>query len=485
MSIIKINKINETRAINEEVNVVGVKSCRFKLHSTGNFKTLSKIKVKLILGFPTNIIAEVDLRDNYDLRIIYAENKTNDRVIVYTKNSDHIVSIFKRQDNNLYCLERKNSHRETIFSIREILNCQKLNNSQIDRMYRVHEMHKRMGYLSLENLHEMLKNNTISGKFSEGEIGPKDVNSYRTHLHSKICNGCNLAKMDSQPASPIDRAEIPDKPGTLHADVMFITHDRGKLTFMVGIDEQSAMTFSVMMKSTDVGEMISAIDLIKNCYARFNHKVDVIHFDGDKGVDNEGFKAHNYSQNTDVDCHTPGRHARRAEAAIKLIKRTFKAVIVGLDYPCPIALYPYAIRWCTQCINLASKTGNKVISPWTIFTDRKVQFENHFNAKFGDIVTTRARAADNDRPKSNKPITTFGIILCRDEGLKGIYLIMDLESKKVIKRRQFKLYKGERNNVILDRIKSLGYASANTSFGHVAENIISVSEMDENENEGA
>ncbi len=285
--------------------------------------------------------------------------------------------------------------------------------------------------------------------------------------------------MDSQSSAVIDHKEIPEKPGTLHADVMFITHDYGKFTYMIGIDEQSAMTFAVLMKNTDTDEMKKALDLIRDHYCRFKHTLDIIHFDGDRGIDNNDFKAANYRQQTNVDSHTPGRHARRAEAAVKLVKRTFKATIVGMDYPCPVALYPYAIRWCIQCINLTSKEGNKIMAPWTIFTEQKLQFENHFNCKFGDIVITRARADDSDRPKSNKPVTTFGIILCRDDSMRGTYVILDLETKRTLRRRQFKIYP-ERNSVILERIKSLGRSSANTGFGHVSDPFQAIEEEDEN-----
>lgn len=459
LNLIKIEKF-----VDQNINIYGTNRKLFTIKGVGKHKILKNIKVYYIPSFPTSIIAEVDAVDNYQVRTIYGDKRSNDQILIYE--DGNVISSFTRAANKLYVMDEE---IQVFISIREELNERKLNNKQIDRMFRVHELHKRTGYLSLDNLQHMLKHNAISGKFSEGEVNEADVANYKKHMHSQYCNGCNFAKMDSASSAAIDHRVIADLPGTLHADIMHINHDFGQLHYLTAIDEQSSMTFSVLINSLESTEICKAVRLIKLSYNKYKYDIETIHFDNERGIncDNTNHTLHGDGINTDY--HTPGRHVRKAEAAIKLIKRTFKATIVGLDYPCPIVLYPYAIRWCIQCINLTSKESNPTTCPWTVFTGKKISFEEQFSAKFGDIVIVRANADDSKRPKTDKPVCTFGIILCRDENMRGTYIIMDLDTKRTIKRRQFKLYRGSNNATILNRIKSIGRASKNTRFGHIAE----------------
>jgi len=459
-----LNLMKIERFVNRIINIFGTNKKTFTIKATGYHKILENIKVVYIPDFPTNIIAEVDAADNYEVRIVYGDTRPNDQVLIY--NEGRIISSFTRASNKLYTMDED---IKVFISIREELHEKNLNNKQIDRMYRIHELHKRTGYLSLDNLYHMLRHNAISGKFSEGAISEADVANYKKHMHSKYCNGCNFAKMDSASSATIDHRIIADLPGTLHADMMHINHDFGQMHYLAAVDEQSSMTFAVLINSLESTEICRAVNLIKLAYTKFKHDIRTIHFDNERGINCENTNHTLHSDGINTDYHTPGRHVRRAEAAIKVIKRTFKATIVGLDYPCPVALYPYAIRWSIQCINLTGKENNPSTCPWTVFTGNKLSYEEQFTAKFGDIVIVRANADDSKRIKTDKPVCTFGIVLCRDENLRGTYVMMDLNTKRIIKRRQFKIYRGYNNTTILNRIKSIGRASKNTNFGHVAE----------------
>ncbi len=469
---------------NEQITIYGINKTSFTIRGVGRHKILENIKVYVIPDFPTSIIAEVDLIDNYQIRFVYGERRSQDQAFIYDKEGLNMIGSFTRSQNNLYTLEEGT---QMFLSIREEMFEKSLNKKQVDRMMRIHELHKRSGYTSLDNLHSMLKHNSIKGSFGEGEIDETDVANYQRHMHKQYCNGCSFAKMDSAPASTIDHRSIANKPSVLYADIMHITHDSGQIHYLVGVDEQSSMTFAVLLKNSDNTEVSRAINLIRSAYSKHGHKLENAHLDNERGINNSNTNQVIHDGETDTTYHTPGRHVRKAEVTIKSIKRAFKATILNLEYPCPIALYPYAIKWCVQCLNLVSKEGNNIMAPWTIFTGRKVCYDEHFNGKFGDIVVIRANADDSKRPKTNKPLTTFGIILCREDSMRGTFIIMDLDSKRTVKRRQFKVYRGERNSTILKRIKSIGKASNNFSFGHVIEdeemNIRHYSEADEVESD--
>lgn len=464
-----------------KITITGTCSNNFVINAIGKLKILPEIEAKYIKEFPLTIIAEADIRRKYDLRFIYGDDMKDDKAYVFEKNTKRRIATFTRCINNLYTLQEEDEdHEEEIAfaTIEQELNLSGFNNEQIRRMKIAHEMHRRMGYLSTQNMENIIKFNGISGRFNLGHIDENDVRNYKNHLHKHICNGCKFAKMDSEDARTIEYTSIPQQPGVLHADIMHVTYDEGTLEYLVGIDQQCAMTFAAQLRR-DYG-IAEAIEDFRNCYKRYGHELINIHFDNEPAINSKSTKAKIHARKSDTTFHTPGRHVRRAENVIKLIKRTFKATILGLDYACPYKLYPYVIRWAVQAINLTSKSGNALMAPWTIFTGKKLDFSHQFTNKFGDIVITRANSDDSQRPKTNKPVTTFAIVLCHDENIRGTYVLIDLNTRRIIKRRQMKTYQ-EDNEIIRKGIASVGRASANTSFGHVQEN--SEYEKEESEEE--
>ncbi len=460
--------LNNFKLINKSIKITGTTSHVFNINAEGTLHTFSKIRARYIKDFPVNIIAEADIRKHYDIRFVYGECLQEDKAHIFTRAPRTRIATFSRNINNLYTLD-ETEEEEAFITIDQDLHLQGFNTEQIRRMKIAHEMHRRMGYLSTQNMESIIRHNGISGKFNLGEIDEKDISNYRKHLHSKLCTGCNLAKMYSEPAKVIDFKSIPHQPGVLHADVMHITYDEGILDYLVAIDQQCAMTFAVQLKKSEKVDIAKAVSLIKQSYKRYGHELTAIHFDNEPSINNINTKGEVHEAGVNTVFHTPGRHVRRAENVIKLIKSTYKAILVGLDYACPFRLYPYAVRWAVQAINLASKSGNALMAPWTIFSKQKLDFEHHFMAKFGDIVITRANSNDDMRPKSNKPVTTFAVILCHDENVRGTYVLMDLNTRHIIKRRQFRLYQ-DNNTIIQQGIKAIGKSSANTTFGHVSEN---------------
>jgi len=102
------------------------------------------------------------------------------------------------------------------------------------------------------------------------------------------------------------------------------------------------------------------------------------------------------------------------------------------------------------------------------FTDSNPSFEIHLAAKFGDIITLRKYADDSRRTDENKSRATRGIALCRQENFKG-YEVIKLDSKTIVVRHVLQLATLPLNQIILDTIKSLGRATANTALGQIDE----------------
>ncbi len=98
---------------------------------------------------------------------------------------------------------------------------------QIVHMKKVHNLHRRTGYTSLERLEKMVRNNVIHGECDLGKITAADVKNYTTSLHKIVCCGCRRGKYNREPASTIDNVETAHAPDTAHIDIMHVTYGEG------------------------------------------------------------------------------------------------------------------------------------------------------------------------------------------------------------------------------------------------------------------
>ncbi len=155
--------------------------------------------------------------------------------------------------------------------------------------------------------------------------------------------------------------------------------------------------------------------------------------------------------------HSPERHVRRAEAAIKHIKRLFRAQILALSFACPFEFYPWAIDWAVDSSNLTLHADNNYKTPFTRFTGTEVKYENHLRYAFGDIVETPTH--DNN-PTTDESRTTVGIIVGREDSMRGTMIIKDLATSKFIKRREG--IPIQINRLIEAQIRAIGPHNSNT-----------------------
>ncbi len=287
-----------------------------------------------------------------------------------------------------------------------------------------------------------------------------------------------MGKNKSAPASKTDHLVIPNEIGTLHADIMHITHSEGAYVFLVGIDQQSGMTFAVLIRDSTKEEVEKGFDLIATTYLRYGHKLKQVHLDNESSFEAALVRKFLHSRGINTAPCPPGRHARRAEVQIRTIKSTFRALIMSLHYPFPIKLYPWAVRWAVESINITLKAGNDRITPFHAFTNQRTDLQRHLRVAFGDIVTTRLMSDEAARPKTSCPSQTFGIVLGREDNMRGTHIIMDLSSKSLIKRMHFKVY-SRPNATITGRINSIGYGLTNTEFGHVIDSLNNIAAEDE------
>lgn len=105
------------------------------------------------------------------------------------------------------------------------------------------------------------------------------------------------------------------------------------------------MTFVNQIRDLNSESILNAIYEIKNIFTSHQHNLTAIHVDNAKGIDNDYIRNSLNSKGVRLIFHTPGRHVRKAEITIKTVKQAFKTTIMGLSYPCPHKLYPFAIKF--------------------------------------------------------------------------------------------------------------------------------------------
>ncbi len=457
------------RPVDDVVIVQGVEVKEFEVKGMGFLKApLDKIECYYIPSFPSNVVSEAELREKYVISFVYAAEKKEDRVIIASCQNGLKILDFSRRENNLFYAKLNFNPTTKFYYSFDFLSS--INKDTMNRMRRVNELHRRTAYLSLERLYTLVKENVALKELDLGAISHQDVEFYRTKVHESMCTACRLGKTKAAPASTTDHLMVPHEIGKLHADIMSITHTEGTYLYLAAVDQQSGMTFAILLNDSSKEEVEKAFELVHASYLRYGHTLREVCLDNEKSFEAASVRKFLHSRGVNTAPCPTGRHTRRAEVQIRTIKYTFRALIMGLAYPLPIKLYPWAVRWAVESINLTLKSGNDRITPLHAFTDQRTDFQRHFKAAFGDIVTTRLESDESKRPKTNGPSQTFGIILGRVDSMRGTHIIMDLSSKHLIKRMHFKVYP-TLNATIIGRINSIGYGLPNTEFGHVIDSL--------------
>ncbi len=399
------------------------------------------------------------MANNYALEVSYGAKRIEDRVKV--SQDGIILSTFTRGPSGLFTLDKSQTHLN-VFRLQT-------DSRERERMLSVHEMHRRTGFVDLQRLETMLRHNCIEG-ISDLTVSKEDIRKYREKYHAQMCLACNLGKTPAAPAKQRDQLFIPDKPGFLHLDIMYITADGKHTYYLVGRDENTQMIFCYLMKDQGAEELKRALLSIIAKYKRFGHTITEAFFDNEKCFKASQTKLFLSNNGINSSPCPPGRHERRAEVAIKTIKNSFKTVIMGMAYPCPIKLYPWAIRWSVESLNLTLRSDNDLITPLHAFCGIRTNYARHLRVSFGAVVLTRAMADEAKRPPSNTTSQTFAIILAREDNFRGTYICVDLASKSTIRRKHFRLYPSTNiNSTIAARINAIGKSIPNTNIGHIAD----------------
>jgi len=315
-----------------------------------------------------------------------------------------------------------------------------LNKTRIKGIARVEELHKLTSFIGLETLRKMIGNGTV--KHLDSNLTPLDVENYAKYVHETDC-ACIEGKMTTQPKPDFNNAI--HSPHSCHCDVMqFTTRDKvTKFFFLIGVDAESQnILVSPLMDLKDASVKKGFMKFI-DIYRRnpLKPQLTKIVLDGGGSLVSQNTKAVLDSVNLEHEVCTPGMHVVLAEAAIKIVKSLARTTVLdaGVKKKFLTIFVPYLVQWVVESINYSLRNGSDHASPHTRFTGEQVSMQVHFRAAFLDIVAVNSNATN---PVNSDSRAKLGLVLARDESMRGALLLLDIETGHMMKRYFFKKLEG-------------------------------------------
>ena len=313
---------------------------------------------------------------------------------------------------------------------------------EVKKMFRVNEAHVRLGYQSMYKMALSTHYSTITGIPDFGKFSEIDIRNYADAMHKFFCKGCN-ASINSEPATKLD-AITPEGISEAHGDAFFVTADKTiigkpfKLNYMLFVDHRTQMALNFKLTEEGSGpEMQKIFDLLIGEYKKYGHELKKIRLDNWRSVV-ENSATHKYLSNKGIDVRfaTPGRHVRKAETFIGLLKSHLKKLVFGLrpEIILPMKLCDWAVKSTVLSMNMSPSQANHFRCPMSLFTNRLVSW-NWIRHRFMEIVWIKHEAKEND--KTLTPSATLALVLCLREGSdSGAYYVYDLRTGAVKVRHQ-------------------------------------------------
>ena len=348
-----------------------------------------------------------------------------------TSNSDEVYSILKTDS--------------------DLITAQKLGLSRVRalRAIEVEALHKALSHASAPVLKQIVKEKIIDGI----SLDPIDVDNWKDFLG---CNACVIGKTvrEDHVIDPIAPLPITSRIGEIvHTDCFNIGTSRpdGKpLHLVLTIDDYSGMTHTRVVNKADATTIANTLKIVASEYTEKGHKLSTLKRDSGGSMPN--VDALLVSHGIICSPSSVGRHVRVAERAIRHIKELFRTLLFDLPYLLPVDLFPSAIKFITQSMNLTPNVNNKYRAPLHLFDGEFPRHHDHLRSSFGALVATYNLTDPNDR-KDDFPRADIGIVVGRDPQRPGNFLIQDLRSK-VIKPRHDVTPVGW-NNTLLRRVYEL------------------------------
>jgi hypothetical protein len=452
----------------KNIKIRGVRDGSFVCEAMGYLKSpFENLFGMYVPMFKANIIGEVAARKaGYG---ILQENtkRFEEDDLKYLNDKGEIIATFTRGKENLWCYKRDEEiclvslessilnrdieiANQSTGDVKTVLNNMMkkgYNSQQITQMFRVHELHKRMDYISGHKLQRIVTGNLVKNIDRIcGKITEKSILAYFRDMHQEICTGCT-GKIVAERSPPIDAVHAVHEAVKAHGDIFYITAARLGLpnlkgNFLFFIDEKTRIFIVFPIPNDKEEEVKKAVNMLVAFYKKYNKTLQIIRFDNAK-LFQESSKFNTYLQSIGVSVEPcdPDRHVRLVESANGYLKRTFKCVCAGLPYKLPPKLYKYAILDAAHKINMSPNSSNGWLSPWQLFTGEMPDAVIELRFNFGELVKVFRKSKFGAATDEN--VERDSIVLGKREASRsGAMILYDIEKDAVFASHQIRKHPG-------------------------------------------
>ena len=453
------------RRLMKYINVNGVGSAKLLCEGIGYLCHPFQHAVGFYVpSFKLNILGEIALR-RAGYGVIQHNNSKDpmtDVLSIFRDDGYNESVTFTRGVEGLWCYEASECNVKAFLVVEEkelmgsfdnvkvvVSDLMKLgyNASQITQLFRVQELHKRLGYMSTHKMQLLVAYNQIKNVDAvAGKVTEKVILAYARDAHGRMCPGCT-GKAIADKAIPLDPIFAVGDCIKAHGDFFYVMAKRLGLpslkgNFMLFLDEKSKLFLVFPVANDKEEEVARVMSLLIAFYKRYKHTLQIIRFDNAK-LFSERAKFLNVlrENNISVESCDPDRHVRLVEAAIGYLKRTFRCLLAGLNYKFPPKLYQYVVAEAANKINMSPNKSNRVMTPWQLFTGEQPDALYDLRFNFGELVlffkqAKSGTATDEGREK-------VGIILGKREASRsGAMWVYDIDGEVVTAVRQCRIFAG-------------------------------------------
>ena len=392
-----------------------------------------------------NILSLDDLEAVFDVTFAGSVKYQNRRMVCKHRTKDLTFSCWKDPYEKNFYVYDWNDEQRALKTDTDMVAAQKLGLSRVRalRVLEVDALHKALSHAGVSALKNIIKEKTIDGL----NLDTVDVDNWHSFLN---CNACIIGKMVREDNAIDPNAPLPVTSAIgelVHIDCFAIGTSRtdGKpLHLVLTIDDYSGLQHTIVVNKADAVTIATTLKTVADEYEKQKHKIVRFKRDSGGALPNVDAMLGKYG----IECFpsSVGRHVRVAERAIRHTKDLFRTLIYDLPYLLPVDLFPSAIKYITQSINLTPNANNQYRAPLHLFNDEFPRFHDHLRSSFGMLVATYNLTDPNDR-KDDFPRADIGVIVGRDPQRPGNFLVQDLRTK-VIKPRHDVTPIGWNNNLL-------------------------------------
>jgi ribonuclease HI len=267
-----------------------------------------------------------------------------------------------------------------------------LKNSEYDRCYLVRsatdkskdarELSRRLGYPGDRALADMLDN----GGIIECAVTSRDVREAARIL------GPDLAALQGKyaPRGKIFYREVESPKGEvyqeLHADIMHFGGDMYLVVKWKPLNLVSTKPLEVKLGNAAIVTLEEVIRLVR----AHGYITKIVIVDPESIL-----KFVRGKLSVPVKLVGTGEHVVVAEREIRTMKDRCRAILAGLEYDLPKALYPKLVEYATIMLNLVPRSGQKVASR-ELLTGVKLNYKRDLRAHFGEVVMVRPESGNRE-----------------------------------------------------------------------------------------